>query len=179
MRSGFDGSTTNKIAELAGVSIGSLYQYFPNKEALIGALIERQLGRHKQLLEAKLKEFEGRPFDEIIDAILQVVVELFVRNRALLRKLFELAPRLERIDTVLGTRNAIGSVLTRLLKDHPEQVRPGNIKLAVYIMVHAVMGVMQTAVMDSSESYSEGELRGELGEMVKGYILKGRVIGNL
>ena len=74
-----------------------------------------------------------------------------------------------------ASERSLKRVLTRLLKDHPEQVRPENIKLAVYIMVHAVMGVLQTAVMDSSESYSEGELRGELGEMVKGYILKRRV----
>ncbi len=38
---GFDRATTNKIAELAGVSIGSLYRYFPNKEAIFISLIQR------------------------------------------------------------------------------------------------------------------------------------------
>lgn len=39
---GHDGFTTNAVAEKAGVSIGTLYQYFPNKEALLGALIARE-----------------------------------------------------------------------------------------------------------------------------------------
>ena len=41
-RQSLPGFNTNRVAEVAGVSIGTLYQYFPNKEALIGALIERE-----------------------------------------------------------------------------------------------------------------------------------------
>ena len=41
-RLGFEGYTTNAIAQRAGVSIGSLYQYFPNKDAITMALIERE-----------------------------------------------------------------------------------------------------------------------------------------
>ncbi|MCA3835217.1 MAG: TetR/AcrR family transcriptional regulator, partial [Burkholderia sp.] len=41
-RDGFDGYTTNAVAALAGVSIGSLYQYFPNRDALTAALVERE-----------------------------------------------------------------------------------------------------------------------------------------
>ncbi|TMZ52891.1 TetR/AcrR family transcriptional regulator, partial [Klebsiella pneumoniae] len=42
-RHGYTATTTNKIAERAGVSIGSLYQYFPNKEALLAALAQEHL----------------------------------------------------------------------------------------------------------------------------------------
>ncbi len=38
---GHDRATTNRVAERAGVSIGSLYQYFPNRDALLGALRHR------------------------------------------------------------------------------------------------------------------------------------------
>ena len=41
IREGFDKASTNRIAEVAGVSVGSLYQYFPSKEALVAALIDR------------------------------------------------------------------------------------------------------------------------------------------
>src|SRR5271170_1138813 len=41
VRDGFDKASTNRIAEVAGVSVGSLYQYFPSKEALVAAVIDR------------------------------------------------------------------------------------------------------------------------------------------
>ena len=40
---GYEKANTNRIAERAGVSIGSLYQYFPNKESLLTALIEQHV----------------------------------------------------------------------------------------------------------------------------------------
>src|SRR5260221_1671056 len=43
VKEGFDRASTNRIAEAAGVSIGSLYQYFPSKEALVAALVERHI----------------------------------------------------------------------------------------------------------------------------------------
>src|ERR1700704_3271428 len=45
IKHGFDGLTTNAAAAAAGVSIGSLYQYFPNKEALVAALLEQHIGQ--------------------------------------------------------------------------------------------------------------------------------------
>jgi len=41
VKEGYDRASTNKIAAVAGVSIGSLYQYFPSKEALVAAVIDR------------------------------------------------------------------------------------------------------------------------------------------
>src|SRR6516164_8568554 len=41
LKEGYDRASTNRIAEVAGVSIGSLYQYFPSKEALVAAVIDR------------------------------------------------------------------------------------------------------------------------------------------
>ena len=41
VREGFDKASTNRIAEVAGVGVGSLYQYYPGKEALVAAVIDR------------------------------------------------------------------------------------------------------------------------------------------
>jgi AcrR family transcriptional regulator len=58
-RDGFDGFSTNVVAERAGVSIGSLYQYFPRKEALIGALIVRETSLLIDNAEAAMDESTG------------------------------------------------------------------------------------------------------------------------
>jgi AcrR family transcriptional regulator len=51
---GFSGTTTNRIAERAGISVGSLYQYFPSREAVVAAVAERYSERMKASLEALL-----------------------------------------------------------------------------------------------------------------------------
>jgi AcrR family transcriptional regulator len=56
---GREGFSTNAIAERAGVSIGSLYQYFPQKEALIGALIARETSRLIEEAEAARRALSG------------------------------------------------------------------------------------------------------------------------
>lgn len=54
---GLQGFTTNRVAELAGISIGTLYQYFPNKEALLLALAKREM---KQTFERLRTEMQAR-----------------------------------------------------------------------------------------------------------------------
>jgi AcrR family transcriptional regulator len=56
VKDGFDKASTNRIAELAGVSVGSLYQYFPSKEALVVAVIERHQQEIKQTVRGELAE---------------------------------------------------------------------------------------------------------------------------
>lgn len=54
---GLDNTTTNHIAETAGVSVGSLYQYFPDKEALVEALLERMVSDLQQAFNQQLKHY--------------------------------------------------------------------------------------------------------------------------
>src|SRR5262249_10311657 len=67
---GFDRASTSRIAETAGVSIGSLYQYFPNKKSLVAALIERQVERHTREIEAEITAMENQGLDEVMAAVI-------------------------------------------------------------------------------------------------------------
>src|SRR5215471_19293099 len=58
---GYDRASTNRIALAAGVSVGSLYQYFPSKEALVAALIERHVEQMTSLVKSKIVEVAGAP----------------------------------------------------------------------------------------------------------------------
>ncbi|OBK33318.1 TetR family transcriptional regulator [Mycobacterium sp. 1245111.1] len=90
---GYSAGTTNRIAECAEVSIGSLYQYFPNKDAILRALMEAHVDAGAELLGKRLAE--GLP--EQLDAALRVVVRATIDNHRdnprLHRVLFEEAPR--------------------------------------------------------------------------------------
>src|SRR5215468_1795298 len=58
---GYDRASTNRIAQAAGVSIGSLYQYFPSKEALVSALVDEHVSRMLSVVERALGD--GSPSD--------------------------------------------------------------------------------------------------------------------
>jgi AcrR family transcriptional regulator len=71
----FDGFNTNRVAEIAGVSIGSLYQYFPSKEALTAALIERAQKSLADAIEASIDESPGKPFDTVLAELVDVAID--------------------------------------------------------------------------------------------------------
>ncbi len=74
----FDGATTEEIAERAGVSIGSVYQYFPNKEALFEAIADQYLARARAVFERHMTAaaVEGGTWDEIIDRAIDAFDDL-------------------------------------------------------------------------------------------------------
>ncbi|GAA4906674.1 AcrR family transcriptional regulator [Nonomuraea thailandensis] len=94
-RYGYAGTTTNKIAERAGVSIGSLYQYFPNKDALLVALAEHHLAQSgEQVAQVLARAAERRPsLLELLTGLVRCVADLHTDRPALHRLLFDQAPR--------------------------------------------------------------------------------------
>src|SRR5580658_10125349 len=63
---GYDRASTNRIALAAGVSVGSLYQYFPSKEALVAALAARHMAAMTALVTAKLSEVAKAPMADAV-----------------------------------------------------------------------------------------------------------------
>lgn len=80
---GPQGTSTNKIAARAGVAIGSIYQYFPNKEALIDALIEDRLQRMEALSAERLEALSANSFPEAAEAMLRAAIAFHEAEPAL------------------------------------------------------------------------------------------------
>jgi len=74
-REGCGAVTTNRVAEVAGVSIGSVYQYFPDKRAIFIALHERHVRAIDQMVEAKLLEHAASPLDTLLRAMVEAMIE--------------------------------------------------------------------------------------------------------
>lgn len=127
---GYDEGTTNRIAERAGVSIGSLYQYFPNKNALLVALVEREVESGISRMEGWLdaaRHAEARSAPEGLQSLLlsfvAALVELHRANPELHRLLFEEAshpPELH--DCVLRLEGTLAHGWEEILIAHPEVV---------------------------------------------------------
>lgn len=74
-REGVKAVTTNRIAEVAGVSIGSVYQYFPDKRAIFIALHQRHIEDIDRLVESKLVENASSSLEELIRAMIEAMID--------------------------------------------------------------------------------------------------------
>jgi AcrR family transcriptional regulator len=86
---GYAAGTTNRIAQRAGVSIGSLYEYFPNKDAIVVALAERELERERQEILELLEGSKRDGLAGLLQRFVETVVAFHARSPALHRILFE------------------------------------------------------------------------------------------
>ncbi len=91
---GLAGLTTTRVAERAGVSVGTMYQYFPNKQALVFALNERYLNSLAERVEATCARVAGRSASEMVAALIDTYwtakTERAELTRALYRSMAEL-----------------------------------------------------------------------------------------
>jgi AcrR family transcriptional regulator len=75
-RSGASSITTNRIADTAGVSIGSVYQYFPNKQAIFVALHERHIRQVEGVIERSLTDARNGTLEELIASLLLGMIQV-------------------------------------------------------------------------------------------------------
>jgi AcrR family transcriptional regulator len=91
-REGPDAVTTNRIAEVAGVSIGSVYQYFPDKRAIFLALHQRHIQEIDGLIEATLVKNATAPLDQFARAIVEAMVAAHTNDPELYQELYKQVP---------------------------------------------------------------------------------------
>jgi AcrR family transcriptional regulator len=115
-RRGYAGTTTDAIAERAGVSVGSVYQYFPNKEAILVALAERHIEEGFERVWGLLEEARGRELalETLMRRFVEAMIALHRNEPRLHRVLFEEAPlpaglrrRLQRLEDAFAEQVAM------------------------------------------------------------------------
>lgn len=92
VREGFEAATTNRVAEEAGVSIGSLYQFFPNKAALVAALRAAHLARVRDVMGGALRPEPARSLETIVDDVVRAFETLDAAEPGLMRVLLDARP---------------------------------------------------------------------------------------
>lgn len=88
-RLGPSAANTNRVAREAGVSIGSLYQYFPNKRALLSAALRHLAQDRLRRLELIRDTIEGKSVETVLDEMVDVAVDLRVRDQRFEKVLIE------------------------------------------------------------------------------------------
>ncbi|MDP7735235.1 TetR/AcrR family transcriptional regulator [Mycobacterium paragordonae] len=130
---GYVAGTTNRIAEEAGLSIGSLYQYFPNKDAVLRALMDAHVDAGSTLLGERLAGGLPPRLDDTLRLFVRAAIDNHRDNPRLHRVLFEEAPRAPAFLARMRELEQFGvDVAARLLEQHPD-VRTGRMTAHVVV----------------------------------------------
>ena len=171
VKAGWSNVTTNKIAKLAGVSIGSLYQYFPNKDAIYVKLLFQVEDGYKQRIISAIEELEHRPVGEKILHILDVVVEGMLENRELLRALHDHALKKELLVQIKSNRDDVERRLAGLLSKHIGDIEPDDPDMAAFMIINSVMGSVRNRIAHEETDPSRiPSMKKEVYRLVTGYL---------
>jgi AcrR family transcriptional regulator len=175
---GYRKLTTTRVAERAGVSVGSLYQYFPNREALIAAVIARHLENVLAVVEGQARALRGRALAVIVCGLVDAVVAAKSESIEISRALQEPLAEMRGAQCVHATTLKMAKPLADVLRSCSDARFDDPEKLAVLTVI-ACSALMQTALTDSSQAFGgaldmEG-LRAHMRAMVLGYLREMRV----
>jgi AcrR family transcriptional regulator len=176
VKEGFDRASTNRIAQVAGVSIGSLYQYFPGKEALVAAVFERHQLEIMRTVRGELAEALDQPVEQAVRRLVAVAVRAHRIDPRLHRVLAEQIPRVGRLEK-LETFNRENFVVFRtFLERRRDELRVEDLELAAFICVTSIEALTHDAVLHYPKLLSDEtpeSLIEEGARLVTGY-LKGQ-----
>ncbi len=175
VRRGWAGATTNHIAATAGVSIGTLYEYFPSKDAMVLALVERHLERAEATLGATIAAHASSGSIPALEPLVRTLVDMMIRLHAdaprLHRVLFEEVPHppvVRRRVRALEDRSA--AALAALLPRMPD-VAVDRPDVAARLVVDMLESLTHRWITDAAGApLPAASLADELVRMVVSYL---------
>ena len=147
IKEGYDRASTNRIAEVAGVSIGSLYQYFPSKEALVAAVADRHAQHVSQVTRNALVKVAARPIEVAAREFVSIAIDAHRVNPKLHGVLAEQIPRVGRLENVEANVREGYALVRGYLEAHRDEIDVADLDLASFVLVTVVEALTHAAVL--------------------------------
>lgn len=166
-KQGLDGLTTNAVAAAAGVSIGTLYQYFPNKDAILDRLADREMAEMSTRVMAVMEDAAIATAQTRIAAIVRAVAASYGRRHrahrlvmahSLARGGNRLAPLLHRLRAHLSSERASGAITA--------PIRAAD----AFVLAHAFAGVLRAMINEGENAPPQDEIEQALARLVVSFL---------
>jgi AcrR family transcriptional regulator len=169
-REGRAALNTNHIAERAGISVGTLYQYFPNKEAILVAMARRELATDEASVIKALTQPAKDGETDLVRLAIRVLINAYSRRREAHRVAFEtlISEGLgdELAATVQKVAQTVGAESHRLLPGRAAPITPASL----FVITRAISGVLRAASQERSPLLGTVEFENELVKLVQTYL---------
>ncbi len=172
-REGLDAATTTRIAEVAGVSIGSLYQYFAHRDAILHALQEREFERAVGLMSEVLADGNlGRTPRDTVTAVVRGLAALYASAPGLHKVLAIEGLRVVEAERVHAFDTRVVDIIRQFLAAGPAPMRRKNLEAAAFVAFQSVRATMLAMLLERPPGLSEEDLVAELVDLVLGYLVE-------
>ena len=171
-RGGAGRLTTNRIAQAAGVSIGSLYQYFPDKQAVFLALRDRHVNDMARLVEDRLLALADAPLDALVQGLTEAIVEAHALDPTLYLFLLGHLPADAREESTWHQR--LTASLRLALMAHARELDPSlEIASALFILPPMMESLAHAVALHRPAQISRAHATREAARAILAYLRGG------
>jgi len=161
---------TNRVAERAGFSIGTLYQYFPNKNSIVEALAERE----RITIEAAIKKAfirqDPKTLEDAVRIAVHELINAFGRRRKLRRFVILQMVHLNLASSVLREMDTIGTGILKLM------AMRGGVRIkslsptSIFVITRAIMGAIRAAIIEDCALLETEEFKDDVVRLAMGFL---------
>jgi len=169
LKEGVTRLTTTRVAERAGVSVGTLYQYYPNKQALLQAVLAEHLDRVASTVEAACAEACDRPLADMIKHVVEAFVDAKMARIDISVALYHIATTVDGPTLARRMSQRSRKALEAMLQTAPDVAAPPD-KFAVEMMVAAMAGATRYVLEAGATPTMIRNLRRELVVLCQSYM---------
>ena len=166
---GADRLTTTRVAERAGVSVGTLYQYYPNKRSLLFAVFEDHLDKVSRAVEVVCEGAYHRPMSEMIRQVVEAYVDAKMQRADISRALYKVAPDVGGPALVKRTGQRLRKAIESMLLTAPD-LKLSPDRFAIDMMLSAMSGAMRSALEAGASPAIFRKMRGHLVLLCQSYM---------
>lgn len=172
-REGLDAATTTRIAEVAGVSVGSLYQYFAHRDAILTALQEREFTRAVGMMQEVLAEGNlARTPRETVTAVVRGLAGLYSHAPGLHRVLAIEGLRVAAAERVHAFDLRVIEIIHGFLMATDAPLRRENLQAAAFVAFQSVRATMLATLLERPAALSQEDVIAELVDLVLRYLVR-------
>jgi AcrR family transcriptional regulator len=168
-RAGADAVTTNRIAEVAGVSIGSIYQYFPDKRAIFLALHDRHVEEIGRVVECTLVEHATSSLEEFLRALMEALIDAHAPDPELYALLTTEVPY--RTDGAHHLQERLSKSLRLAISSRADELSlHRDIEATLFVLTHMIDALAHGAVLRRPPGLSMSAAKEEAVRAILAYL---------
>jgi len=161
---------TTRVADKAKVSVGSLYQYYPNKRSLLLAVLEGHLFRVSAIVEQTCLAMRGRPLAEMAPVVANVFIDAKLQRPDVSKALYAIAEEQGGAALVARATQQAIMAITAMLATAPDARKNADVEVASAMLLGAMVGAVRQVLETDAAPRQVAKVREHLVLMCTSYL---------